>query len=301
MVADPRRVDPRVYDAIYAVPGGAPGYDRYFQYARHIVRARDPLRYLTTRVDAAWGVYRALSKYRAVSVLEAGCGLGYLTYALKRGGYDVMGIDVSQEAVTKATRAYGDFYKTESIESYARSSEQTFDGVVMVEVIEHLENPIAAIEDALRLLSPGGCLVLHDAESSYYGLDEIWSTDVPPMNLGGLPRNRSRRSLRAWDAFASSSTLPSITRAFRYFMHSEASTLPCSTLPGASFGAKARRCRSGRAGLLHQGYWLASRAAGFFTRPSLQVVRRWLRFCGQADRNSRRGMATKRISAAAST
>ena len=165
MVADPRKVDPRVYDAIYAVPGGAPGYDRYFQYARHIVRARDPLHYLTTRVDAAWGVYQALSKYRAVSVLEAGCGLGYFTYALKRGGYDVVGIDVSQEAVTKATRAYGDLYKTESIESYARSSEQTFDGVVMVEVIEHLENPVAAIEDAVRLLSPGGVPRPDDAES----------------------------------------------------------------------------------------------------------------------------------------
>ena len=267
MVADPRKVDARVYDAIYAVPGGAPGYDRYFQYARHIVRARDPLRYLTTRVDAAWGVYQALSKYRAVSVLEAGCGLGYLTYALKRGGYDVLGIDVSQEAVTKATRAYGDLYKTESIESYARSSEQTFDGVVMVEVIEHLENPIAAIEDAVRLLSPGGCLVLTTPNRSYYGYDQIWSTDLPPVHLWWF----SEDSIKALASrvgcvyefvdFTEYNARFPVLHAFR----SEHSAMLDSS------GRVLRResapmSLARRAGLLHEGYWLASRAAGFVTR-----------------------------------
>ena len=73
-----------------------------------------------------------------------------------------------------------------------RLSEQTFDGVVMVEAIEHLENPIAAIENAVRLLSPGGCLVLTTPNRSYYGYDEIWSTDSPPVHLWRLLMIRSR-------------------------------------------------------------------------------------------------------------
>ncbi len=267
MVADPRKVDARVYDAIYAVPGGAPGYDRYFQYARRIVRVRDPLRYLTARVDAAWGVYRGLCKYRAASVLEAGCGLGYFTYALKRGGYNVLGIDVSQEAITKATRAYGDLYKTVSVESFARSSEKAFDAVVMVEVIEHLENPVAAIEDALRLLSPGGCLVLTTPNRSYYGYDQVWSTDLPPVHLWWF----SQDSIEALATrvgcvcefvdFSEYNARFPVLHAFR----SEHSAMLDSA-------GRVRRRESlpmslaRRAGLLHEGYWLASRAAGLVAR-----------------------------------
>lgn len=267
MVANPRTVDPRVYNAIYAVPGGAPGYDRYFQYARRIVRARNPLRYLTTRVDAAWGVSQALRKYRAVSVLEAGCGLGYFTYALKRAGYSVLGIDVSQEAVAKATRAYGDLYKTESIESFAHSSEQTFDAVVMVEVIEHLEDPITAIADAVRLLSPGGSIVLTTPNRSYYGYDQIWSTDLPPVHLWWF----SEDSIGALAArvgcvaelvdFSEYNARFPVLHAFRSahtpMLDSAGRVLRRESLPISI---------ARRAGLLHEGYWLASRAAGFVRR-----------------------------------
>lgn len=268
MVASPRKVDARVYNAIYAVPGGAPGYDRYFHYARQIVRARNPLRYLTSRVDAAWGVYQALRRYRAVSILEAGCGLGYFTYALGRAGYDVLGIDVSQEAVTQARRAYGDLYKTESIESFARSSEQTFDAVVMVEVIEHLENPIAAIQDALRLLSSGACLVLTTPNRSYYGYDEIWATDLPPVHLWWF----SEKSIQALAArvgcicefidFSDYNARFPVLHAFRS-AHSAMLDPAGRLLRRESLPMSLAR----RAGLLHEGYWLASRAAGLLRRP----------------------------------
>lgn len=267
MVADPRKVDARVYDAIYAVPGGAPGYDRYFQYARRIVRVRDPLRYLTARVDAAWGVYRALCKYRAASVLEAGCGLGYFTYALKRGGYNVLGIDVSQEAIAKATRAYGDLYKTESVESFARSSGQAFDAVVLIEVIEHLENPIAAIEDALQLLSSGGCLVLTTPNRSYYGYDQVWSTDLPPVHLWWF----SQDSIEALASrvgcvcefvdFSEYNARFPVLHAFRS-EHSAMLDAKGRVLRRESLPMSLAR----RAGLLHEGYWLASRAAGLVAR-----------------------------------
>jgi SAM-dependent methyltransferase len=267
MVADPKKVDPRVYDAIYAVPGGAPGYDRYFQYARRILRVKDPLRYLTSRVDAAWGVDRVLRKYRARSVLEAGCGLGYLTYALDRGGYEVLGVDVSQEAVAKATRAYGDLYKAESIESYARTSETTFDAIVMVEVIEHLEDPVTAVQAAVRLLSPGGSLILTTPNRTYYGHDEVWSTDLPPVHLWWF----SEKSIEVLAArtgctaefldFADYNARFPVLHAFRA---AHAAVLD-------STGRVLRRENplmsfARRAGLVHEGYWLASRAAGLFAR-----------------------------------
>jgi SAM-dependent methyltransferase len=267
MVANPREVDARVYDAIYAVPGGAPGYDRFFQYARRIVRVRDPLRYLTSRVDKAWGVHKALRKYRAATILEAGCGLGYFTYALKRGGYDVLGIDVSPKAVAQATRAYGELYRTESIESYARITDRRFDAVVMVEVIEHLEDPINAVEGAIRLLSPGGSLVLTTPNRTYYGYDQVWSTDLPPLHLWWFSQDSiqvlaARVGCRAeFVEFAEYNAWFPVLHAFRC-AHAAMLDAAGGVLRRESLPMSLAR----RAGLLHEGYWLASRLAGLVTR-----------------------------------
>jgi SAM-dependent methyltransferase len=267
MVADPRKIDPRVYDAIYAVPGGAPGYDRFFQYARRILEVRDPLRYLTSHADTAWGVHQALRKYGAASVLEAGCGLGYLTYALNRGGYDVSGIDISQEAVEQATRLYGDLYATESVESYSRTSEKKFDAIVMVEVIEHLEDPITVLENAVRLLAPGGSVIITTPNRSYYGYDRVWSTDLPPLHLWWFSQDSievlaARIGCRCeFLDFAQYNAKFPVLHAFTCehaaMLDADGRVLRRESLP---------MTLARRAGLLHEGYWLATRAAGFFKR-----------------------------------
>lgn len=267
MVASPRKVDPKVYDAIYAVPGGAPGYDIYVQYARHITRARNPLRYLTTRSDAAWAVDTALRAHGAKTVLEAGCGLGYFTYALKHGGYDVLGIDISQKAVTKATAAYGDLYRADSLESYASTAQGTVDAVVMVELIEHLEDPITTLAQAVRLLSPGGLIVLTTPNRSYYGYAQAWGTDLPPLHLWWFSEESikvlaERVGCRAeFIDFAEYNARSPVLHAF---------TAPHAAQLDRS-GRVLRRdsppiSLARRAGLLHEGFWLATRAAGLIKR-----------------------------------
>ena len=183
MVAAPTHSDPGVYDAIYAVPGGPPGYDRNFQYARRVAHRKDPLGYLASRQDAFWGVRKALESIGARRVLEVGCGLGYLTYALRRAGYDAVGIDFSSEAIAKATRSYGDFYECRSVESYAAASQERFDAIVMVEVIEHLERPVELVAKALPLLSAQGAVIVTTPNRSFLGDGECWVTDLPPVHL----------------------------------------------------------------------------------------------------------------------
>lgn len=49
---------------------------------------------------------QALKKSGVVNVLEIGCGLGKQTEALRRAGFNPLGVDVSETAITRARRAH---------------------------------------------------------------------------------------------------------------------------------------------------------------------------------------------------
>jgi SAM-dependent methyltransferase len=86
------------------------------------------------------------------TLLEIGCGEGYLAFALARDGYAVHGLDVRAEAIDFASRSaqtmhlesqlhfeVGDLY-TFPLESYR----QEF--LICCEVLEHLDCPEAALD-----------------------------------------------------------------------------------------------------------------------------------------------------------
>ena len=198
-------------------------------------------------------------------------GLGKLgspiVAVLASKGYDVVGIDISREAVEQATRAYGDFYRAESLESYAASSPGVFDAIVMVEVIEHLEDPLTTIADAVRLLSPGGSLILTTPNRTYYGYERPWSTDLPPVHLwwfseesiAVLARRVGCRAefvdFRPYNARYP--VLHTFSCAHAAQLDAAGRVLRRESLPMAL----ARKL-----GMLHEGYWLASRAGGLLKR-----------------------------------
>jgi SAM-dependent methyltransferase len=106
-----------------------------------------------------------------------------LTYALRSAGYDAVGLDISTEAISKARARFGPFYVAASLEEYCARSADAFDAVILVEVIEHLEDPVSTIKSALRLLAPGGCLIATTPNRSYFGRRAPWTTDLPPVHL----------------------------------------------------------------------------------------------------------------------
>lgn len=193
MVASPTVTDPAVYEAIYSQPGTIPGYDRYQTFAEGVVRRSDPLGYLASREDAYWAVADSLHRIKARNVLEVGCGMGYLTYALSKAGYQARGIDISELAVDAAKERYGDLYTASSVEAFAVQSEARFDAVVMTEVIEHVEDPLGVIAGAMRLLSPGGHLILTTPNRSHFPRGERWATDLPPVHLWWLSETSLRK------------------------------------------------------------------------------------------------------------
>jgi SAM-dependent methyltransferase len=186
---EPLQSFPAVYDLIYADLEHVRGYARYARYARSITSKRDPLAYLADEEDAYWAIASCLEanpKGRHARIIEIGSGLGYLTYAISRRGYDVRGVDISNVAVRKARERFGALYERGDIFSLPASHEAAFDMVIMTELIEHIPNLIDFVAAAVRLLRPGGELVLTTPNRFASPPDALWDTDLPPVHLWWL-------------------------------------------------------------------------------------------------------------------
>jgi SAM-dependent methyltransferase len=179
-----------IYENIYKNGDRVPGYSRYWRYARIIKIVSNPLDYLAESHEDYWSVREALAMYvndkSTARILEIGSGLGYLTYSLIVAGYNVTGMDVSRTAVSKAINNFGDHYICADLFEYSRLAPDSFDIVILTEVIEHVSNPLEFIKSIVRLLKPGGRTVITTPNKSFYPREVIWASDLPPVHCWWL-------------------------------------------------------------------------------------------------------------------
>src|SRR5215212_10900669 len=120
-------------------------------------------------------------------LLEIGCGAGnLLLQAVVPGSYPVA-LDLSMQALTfvrsrleeanSDTQAPSGFACTQAIGEYLPLEDESFDCILMSEVIEHLEAPQISVREAARVLRPGGRLLITTPNyRSFWPLME-WAVD----------------------------------------------------------------------------------------------------------------------------
>lgn len=183
---DPLKTDEEVYEYIYKQAEIMPGYERYHRYAQLVKKVRNPLALLSNSESVYWSVAQSLKQYfpgsTNVSILEIGSGLGYLTYALNKAGYSAKGIDISEDAVSKANKRYGNYYEYKNLFKIIEENER-YDCVIMTEVIEHVEDPVSFIGAALKLLKSEGKLIVTTPNKNATQQGTVWHSDFPPVHL----------------------------------------------------------------------------------------------------------------------
>ena len=103
---------------------------------------------------------RLLSFTPGMKALDIGAGIGKAMIALEAAGFDCHGIEPSAPFRNKAFERMGiaeDKIELASIED-AKFSESHFDFITFGVVLEHLYDPAASIERAVRWLKPGGVI-----------------------------------------------------------------------------------------------------------------------------------------------
>ncbi|MFQ5518603.1 MAG: class I SAM-dependent methyltransferase, partial [Mariprofundus sp.] len=128
---------------------GGEGNEGYSNYAAQDETLRKTFRRFLARLH--------LAGYSGGSLLEVGCGFGFLLQEAGNYYSRLAGTDFSAQAAARAGK-YADEVLVGGIESLDTTAH--FDNIISIGVIEHVYDPHAFIEGLLRHLKKGGNLVL---------------------------------------------------------------------------------------------------------------------------------------------
>ena len=136
---------------------------------------------------------------RMKRVLDAGSGMGYGSAELARVAASVVGVDISGDAVVSAREHYNlprvKFLQGSCVSLPFRAA--SFDLVVAFEVIEHLKEWRRFLEEARRVLAPGGQCLISTPNRDYYA-DSRGRTGPNPFHEHEFTFEEFRQELLAF-------------------------------------------------------------------------------------------------------
>jgi 2-polyprenyl-6-hydroxyphenyl methylase/3-demethylubiquinone-9 3-methyltransferase len=128
----------------------------------------NPVRLAFIRDEAARRFGRdvkAARPFEGLRLLDIGCGGGLLCEPMTRLGFQVTGVDASARNIGVA-RAHAEQqgldidYRAGAAEALLAQGEPPFDVVLNMEVIEHVADPARFLRDCVKLMKPGGVMVV---------------------------------------------------------------------------------------------------------------------------------------------
>ncbi|MEX0750949.1 MAG: class I SAM-dependent methyltransferase [Dehalococcoidia bacterium] len=123
-------------------------------------------------------------------ILDIGAGRGGFVMAARALGCDALGVDMEPTA-PELWRSRG-VWSVLGRAPELPFADASFDVVRLKEIIEHLDDPLATVRAAARLIAPGGCLIAHvpSVYSQFFPIGNFWDdyTHVRPFSRTGLER-----------------------------------------------------------------------------------------------------------------
>lgn len=130
---------------------------------------------------------------RKGKILDLGCGIAdFLRYA-KSKGWDVQGVEISKFSADYSRKRLHVKVFMGTLEQ-AKFKDSSFDAITMVEVIEHLPNPMDTLRYCYKALKPGGVIVIQTGNID--GLYSRMKGSSWPYYLAGHLTYFSKKTIR---------------------------------------------------------------------------------------------------------
>jgi len=150
-------------------------------------------------------------------LLEIGCAYGFLLDYLRKREWDVTGVEISPLSSEYARTELGLDVYTGDIESIDLKH-HSFDVILMLDVLEHLHRPFAALARIKELLSPGGILVVQCPWELYH-----WEEIMEALLRGRKPGTIEPDSVPAHLYYFQPRTLEALLEKGGFNVHSKQS------------------------------------------------------------------------------
>ena len=117
-----------------------------------------------------------IPKNKKCKTIDMGCGPGFLAILLADMGYESFAFDCTENMLAKAEENARDLgVKIHTIQGDAQNpdiEDKSFDLLVSRNVIWNLENPEKAYKEWIRILKPGGRIIILDGNHYCYLFDD---------------------------------------------------------------------------------------------------------------------------------
>lgn len=123
------------------------------------------LGFIRDRVAVHFGrEIRQARPFSGLKLLDIGCGGGLLSEPMTRLGFEVTGVDASEQNIGAAgahaeAQGLNIDYRASTAEALLEQ-DRRFDVVLNMEVIEHVADPRRFLLDTARLVAPGGMMIV---------------------------------------------------------------------------------------------------------------------------------------------
>ncbi len=125
-------------------------------------------------------IFSQLQPHIKGRTLEVGCGSGNFTALIAQNCSELLAVDLDEDYVRQArsrlNQSQQNYSHVEVLTADATTMQcaQSFDTIIMLDVLEHIKDDVAVLHKLNHLLTPGGTLLIKvpALESLYNSLDE---------------------------------------------------------------------------------------------------------------------------------
>lgn len=130
-------------------------------------------------------------------VLDGGSGTGWFTKQLASQGAEVVAVDIGHALLQETAKKQPNALLAQNSLVHLGFASNTFDVVISTEVIEHTPDPRSAVKELVRVLKPGGILIITVP-------NRVWHISVNVASLLGVRHYKGfenwvwRSQLKRW-------------------------------------------------------------------------------------------------------